>query len=1270
MGFASSLGPSTLSFSPSVKFVNNNAYNLGGHSWSCFRFYNIPEGITNGALMFESCSGLNHNVKLPSTLQNACNLFTHCYNLNQKNLKFQFNNIANAAYMCCYCSNLPNLTQPVIFDGNQNKDLHSAFYGCHNFNCPYIYLGDNVYNAYAMFYRCNNLNCPVTLGNNCNFNGYGNFNLFGYYLPNFNSLITIGDYFTCTYDSIAYNVLNFNTDIVIGNYANYIYGVSYRCPNKRVANITIGHNCNTLKNVSVYEYNYLDGTIKVGNDINYIENFLIACYNYNGNIILGNNINYIKNFLIDCSNYNKPLYFNNTKSINYLVRYGNFNQPVYMTGTKFVDNLFFSCNFNYNIVFPETIQGNFNNIFVYCYIFNQNIKIPNNILAMERTFAYCDNFNQNIQIPNSVQTIYSCFDSCSNFNQNISMFNNIKNMSSAFRYCINLNQNIKIPNDVEDISYSFYGCNNLNQNISLLINSNFLNANFAFASSGVYAAYISINNSVSYFDNTYYDCSRLKKCIIFNSYNIECLNYTFRDCYNIETLDILNSNINIFSRPFYISNNQFSFSNNLKSINLDNTIINTMNDLFLNYPFANYNNILKCYNNTIIHEACGTFQNAYNLNQKINFVNYNVDGLFENTFENCRNLNCLAILPENAISLAGTYKNCGNLNMSNQFYKISDKTLNIANMFYGTKAIGRTNIDEGVFGASRNSINANIQLGKNITNMSYAFYECTWLDIYNNYIPKNVIDMSYAFAHTHLFRSFNLINVSIYPTDWGIPQYTWHYEFRVPKKVENLAGTFKYACSDPISVLYCLDWQPARGHGNGCFTNIIFEGNNITNMDCAFEGFVNWKAAGGGAPELYWNRGHELRISHIPNSVISMNKTFFNCFVNFERILIGNKPIQIPESVLYMESTYAIDSSISYASLMTYNTNYNLIGPNVLTIYGFMSGHSGFKGNALNNNFIIPDSVINASYAFASLEQFKANVTMSKNIQNLAYAFYNSYWINTSDTNWRLVSAQGNFYFNDLYNLTNIESCFNYCGIYEVNFANCNKLSYINNCFTKGIQIVNFSNCKRLYSSINNINCISWINSIHNLDLSGAGVYALGNYYISSLPNLEEINLDNIQFNSVYGSNNIFVNCRNLKKVSLNNIREASRYRIVYNFVFNNCPNLNCDLEDLYVYNTYRCFTNCQNFNGNVNFTYPSINNFSYVFYIGTNNFKGNVYIVSNYVNNVYRPFYNYKKRINVFCHKGTRTYNSFINGTYVTNVWLYDINTGDLLHAGTGGAS
>ena len=86
MDFANSWSPpSTLSFSPSVKFVNNNAYNLGGRSWSCFRFYNIPEGITNGALMFESCSDLNHNVKLPSTLQNACNLFTHCYNLNQKN---------------------------------------------------------------------------------------------------------------------------------------------------------------------------------------------------------------------------------------------------------------------------------------------------------------------------------------------------------------------------------------------------------------------------------------------------------------------------------------------------------------------------------------------------------------------------------------------------------------------------------------------------------------------------------------------------------------------------------------------------------------------------------------------------------------------------------------------------------------------------------------------------------------------------------------------------------------------------------------------------------------------------------------------------------------------------------------------------------------------------------------------------------------------------------------------------------------------------------
>ena len=706
MGFANSWGPqpSTLSFSPNIKFVNNNACNLGKDCYYCFRFYNIPEGIIEGAYMFDHCYNLNHNVKLPSTLQNIHNLFSYCENLNQKNLILQFNNVTDAVSMCYHCFNLPNLINPIIFNGTYNKNLREAFYDCYNLNCPYIYLGDNVYNAYDIFYQCGNLNCPIIFGNNCNFISYGGFNVFRYYLYNFNSLITIGDYFTCTNDFITYSMPNFNTDIIIGNYTNYIYGISYSCSNKRIANITIGHNCNTLKNISFEDTNYLDGTIKVGNDINYIENFLWYTYKFNGNIILGNNINYIKNFLIDCYNYNKPLYFNNTKSISYLVRHGNFNQPVYMTGTKFVDNLFYLCKFNYNIVFPETIEGTFNNIFTHCYLFNQNIKIPNNVTHMDSTFFNCNNFNQNIKIPNNVIHMDNAFFHCNNFNQNIKIPNGIQNMENTFASCYNFNQNIYIPYGIQNMNSTFENCKLFNQNIYIeqsnlvYLNSTFRNSNFNYN--------IQLPSSIQYLNHTFRDTPYGYNFNFQKINNLISIAETFRGSRVHENLyipsTVLNmyytfAEVNNFNQPIRIPENvqdvrglfykTGSLENNIIGYNIPLEIPSTANinsieyilydcidynfpinvpnnRLAFNYTFAGCINFNQFVNLDLATNLQGTFQNCYKFNQPVNIL---ISGCsnFSHMFENCHNLNQFFILSESSFiyskNLSHMFRNCKNL---------------------------------------------------------------------------------------------------------------------------------------------------------------------------------------------------------------------------------------------------------------------------------------------------------------------------------------------------------------------------------------------------------------------------------------------------------------------------------------------------------------------------------------------------------------------------------------------------------------------------------
>lgn len=508
----------TLSFAPNVKFVNNNAYQtFFGQGSTIYRIYNLPEGITEAYQMF-SASDINHNIKLPSTLQNIAGLFADCHYLNQKNLKVQFENVTNAASLFQGCTNLC-LETPIILNGQNVYNIDNAFafvksvgditFGnnikyasrvfTNNLN-GYINIGNNfntnmsqfmfsanVKNLKGLnignnfedsqtFFWTNNFNCPITIGDNANIND------FFYGCGNFFSNITIGD------NANVNNIFSgggtvYPINIIIGNNAN-INNISHRTFFN--GNIIIGSNAN-INNIFGGSTNSFNGTIDIKNNSKYIGSIFATSDSFfnSKNIFLGNNIYYLDRFLFGCGAYNQNIQFPNNIS--------------------FVNSVFAYCrSFNQNVLFPDTIQGSFNNMFAYCSSLNQNIRIPKNVEYMNSTFEQCTSLNQNILIPSNVKHLGKTFHTCPQMNDK-----NIYVLSSKVNYAYNMlgtsrsenaKINVFIPSEGTTNSY-IYQTSLGSQSKSWILDSN--NNCYYYKNLRVFYWNLDIDNNCFYFKDNY-----------------------------------------------------------------------------------------------------------------------------------------------------------------------------------------------------------------------------------------------------------------------------------------------------------------------------------------------------------------------------------------------------------------------------------------------------------------------------------------------------------------------------------------------------------------------------------------------------------------------------------------------------------------------------------------------------------------------------------------------------------------------------------------------
>jgi hypothetical protein len=122
-----------------------------------------------------------------------------------------------------------------------------------------------------------------------------------------------------------------------------------------------------------------------------------------------------------------------------------------------------------------------------------------------------------------------------------------------------------------------------------------------------------------------------------------------------------------------------------------------------------------------------------------------------------------------------------------------------------------------------------------------------------------------------------------------------------------------------------------------------------------------------------------------------------------------------------------------------------------------------------------------------------------------------------------------------------------------------------------------------------------------------------------------------------------------------------------FNRLLVNCWNFNSQINinsnDLSAINGM--FIDCCNFNSSVNF-YTNYINFSYIF-INCPNYGANTFLHTNNVLNIYYPFSNLQKRVNVFIYNNilSNFVNARANNNGVNQIWLYDINTKELLLKG-----
>ena len=194
-------------------------------------------------------------------------------------------------------------------------------------------------------------------------------------------------------------------------------------------------------------------------------------------------------------------------------------------------NAFANCSSLVNVSIPSSVV-NMVNTFADCSSLENISILSDNLNDMSDAFKNCNNL-QNVSITsNSITNMDYVFDNCPSITNVSIISNSINSMHGTFKNCESLNNVSNIPNSVRDLSFSFCNCYSLINAPVFEENSNVMTLEGSFKGSGIYLG-PNLTNCDNLIDmrETFFGCQNISGIpLIPNS--VANLSYTFAWCDN------------------------------------------------------------------------------------------------------------------------------------------------------------------------------------------------------------------------------------------------------------------------------------------------------------------------------------------------------------------------------------------------------------------------------------------------------------------------------------------------------------------------------------------------------------------------------------------------------------------------------------------------------------------------------------------------------------------------------------------------------------------
>ena len=194
-------------------------------------------------------------------------------------------------------------------------------------------------------------------------------------------------------------------------------------------------------------------------------------------------------------------------------------------------NAFANCSSLVNVSIPSSVV-NMVNTFADCSSLENISILSDNLIDMTDAFKNCNNL-QNVSITsNSITNMDYVFDNCPLITNVSIISNSINSMHGTFKNCESLNSVSNIPNSVRDLSFSFCNCYSLTNAPVFEENSNVMTLEGSFKGSGIYLG-PNLTNCDNLIDmrETFFGCQNISGIpLIPNS--VTNLSYTFAWCDN------------------------------------------------------------------------------------------------------------------------------------------------------------------------------------------------------------------------------------------------------------------------------------------------------------------------------------------------------------------------------------------------------------------------------------------------------------------------------------------------------------------------------------------------------------------------------------------------------------------------------------------------------------------------------------------------------------------------------------------------------------------